>query len=203
MHGKKNITIKNLVMDGGRKEGIPMPGHCERCAILATGSSTYADGPTGPPTENLQVINCHIRNCYGRAVATYSVVRVKVEGCLIENINDEAIDFDHFSYHCQAIGNEIKNSHTGVTINDGSYCTIEYNRFTSCGSAVNIWWWHLCPQKDIDIANTIRHNFIYSPKRKGISIGGRCYWNEVTGNFVEGGINVAEPANVVENNTLR
>ncbi len=204
MHGKKNIIIKNLVMDGGRKPDIPMPGHCERCAILATGPNTYADGLTGPPTENVQVINCHIRNCYGRAVTMYGVVHSKVEGCLIENIDDDAIGFDHYCYYCQAIGNDVKNSHRGVNINDGSYCTVEYNRFTNCGRPVIVWWWHLCPKMDIDIGNKIRHNFIYSPKREAISIGGRCFWNEVSGNFVEGSIKVAEPNNVVEeNHTLR
>jgi parallel beta-helix repeat protein len=197
---EKNIAIKNLVIDGGRKEGIGMPGHCSRCALLAHGRWTYAGGPTAPPIENVQVINCHIRNCYGRAVAMYWVVRGKVEGCLIENIADEAIDLDHFSFDCVVRGNEVRNCVTGVTINDGSYCTIEHNRFTNCGVGVTIWWWHLCPHKDIDIRNKIRHNFIYSPKRAGISIGGRCFWNEVTGNFVEGGIKVADPRNVVEQN---
>jgi len=31
---------------------------------------------------------------------------------------------------------------------------------------------------------------------------GRCYWNEVIGNFVQGAINVADPRNAVENNTI-
>jgi len=157
---RKDITIENLVIDGGRRKDIPMPGHIFRCAILAHGNWTYGGGPTAPPIENLQVVNCHIRNCYGRAVAMYWVVRGKVEGCFIENIADEAIDFDHFCYYCMAIGNEVNNSATGVTINDGSYCTVEYNRFSDCGVAVNIWWWYMCPQKDIDIGNKIRHNFI-------------------------------------------
>ena len=102
-----------------------------------------------------------------------------------------------------AIGNEVNNSATGVTINDGSYCTVEYNRFSDCGVAVNIWWWYMCPQKDIDIGNNIRHNFIYSAKRRtAISVGKRCYWNEVSGNFVEGPIEVAE-LNVMENNLAK
>jgi hypothetical protein len=148
------------------------------------------------------VSHCRIRNCYGRAVALYSVVRARVEGCLIENIADEAIDFDHFCFHGLAAGNEVRNAVTGVTINDGSYCTVEHNRFANCGVGVTLWWWYMCPQRDINIGNRIRHNFITSPKGAAISIGKRCFWNEVTGNFVEGPIRADEPANVVQDNAF-
>jgi hypothetical protein len=87
-----------------------------------------------------------------------------------------------------------------VTINDGSYCTVEYNRFTDCGVGVTIWWWHMCPQEDIDVENVVRHNFIYSPRQRGISVGQRCFRNQVYGNFVEGGITVGEADNVVRGN---
>lgn len=200
---EENITIENLGIFGGRKEDIPMPGHVKRCAILASGGYSYGGGPTAPPIKNFHVMNCYIRNCYGRAVAMYSVAHGKVSGCKISNIADEAIDFDHFCFYCRAVGNEIKSGVTGVTINDGSYCTVEYNSITDCGVGITIWWWYKCPQKNIDIENKIRHNFIYSPKKAGISIGKRCFWNEVVGNFVSGGIKVVEPSNVVENNTLR
>jgi hypothetical protein len=199
---EKGVTIENLVIDGGRMADIPMPGHVERCALLAHGSYSYEGGPTGPPIEELRVINCHIRNCYGRAVAMYQVIKSEVRGCLIEDIADEAIDFDHFVYHSRAVGNEVRNAVTGVTINDGSYCTVEYNRFTGCGVGVTIWWWHMCPQEDIDIENVIRHNFIFSPKGAGISVGKRCFRNQIVGNFVEGKIDIAEPNNIVEHNTI-
>ena len=200
----KHITIRDLNIDGGRREDIRMPGHCQRCGLLAHGHFSYADGPKVPPIEDVSVINCHIHNCYGRAVAMYWVVRGEVKGCLIENIDDEAIDFDHFCFYCRAIGNDIRNVSTGITLNDASYCTVEYNRITNCGSGVNMWWWHKSPQKYINIENKIRHNFIYSPELVGISIGRRCFWNKITGNFVEegskGSIRVVGPNNVVENN---
>ena len=179
-----------------------MPGHVERCAIRAHGRYSYEEGPLGPPAEGLRIINCHIRNCYGRAVAWYSVVRSEVRGCLIEGVADEAIDFDHFCYYCNAVGNEVRDAVTGVTINDGSYCTVEYNRFTNCGVGVTVWWWRMCPQTDIDVENVIRHNFVFAPKGVGIHIGKRCFRNQVLANFVEGGIHVGEADNVVENNTI-
>ncbi len=199
---EKGVTIENLVIDGGRLPDLPMPGHVERCAMLAHGSYSYEGGPTGPPIEELRVVNCHLRNCYGRAVAMYQVTKSEVRGCLIEDIADEAIDFDHFVYHSRAIGNEVRNAVTGVTINDGSYCTVEYNRFTDCRIGVTIWWWHMCPQENIDIENVIRHNFIFSPQRLAISVGERCFRNQVVSNFVEGKIEVAEPDNTVEANTV-
>jgi len=197
---QKDVAVEGLTIDGGRVDAIPMPGHAERCAIWATGSYSYQKGPSGPPVEGLAVSGCRIRNCYGRAVAMYSVINSEVRGCLIEHLADEAIDFDHFVYHSRALGNEVRDAVTGVTINDGSYCTVEYNRFTDCGVGVTIWWWHLCPQEDIDVENVVRHNFIYSPKQRGISVGKRCFRNQVYGNFLQGGIVVDEADNVVERN---
>ncbi|HIE28441.1 TPA: hypothetical protein EYP66_14270 [Candidatus Poribacteria bacterium] len=198
---EKNITIEKLVIDGGRKKDIPMPGHCERCALLAHGVWTYEDGPTAPPIENVRVVDCHIRNCYGRAVAMYSVVRSKVKGCLIEDIADEGIDLDHFCYHCDVTGNTVKRSVTGVTINDGSYCTIQDNRFENCDVGVTMWWWHQCPQENLNVENVIKNNVITSPKKVGISLGKKCFRNKNISNIVEGGINVTESDNVVEKNT--
>jgi hypothetical protein len=196
----KSATVEYLTIDGGRIDAIGMPGHAERCAIWATGPYSYEKGPSGPPAEGLVVSGCRIRNCYGRAVAMYSVIKSEVRGCLIEHIADEAIDFDHFAFHCQAIGNDVRDAVTGVTINDGSYCTVEYNRFTDCSVGVTIWWWHMCPQEDIDVENVVRHNFVYSPKQQAISVGKRCFRNQVYGNFVEGGIAVGEADNVVGRN---
>ncbi len=200
---EKNIRLENLILDGGLKKGIPMPGHCNRCALLAHGIWSYREGPTAPPIENVQVIGCHIRNCYGRAVAMYSVVRGKVEHCLIENIDDEGIDLDHFCYHCQVTGNMVKRSGTGVTINDGSYCTIQDNRFEDCGVGVTMWWWYQCPQENLNVENVIRNNVICSPKKAGIRLGKRCLRNKIIGNVVEGGIIVAESDNLVEGNTAK
>jgi len=200
---EKNIVLKNLILDGGRARDVAMPGHTHRCALLAHGIWGYKEGPTAPPIENLQVLDCQIRNCYGRAVAMYSVVRARIEGCRIQDIADEAIDFDHFCTHCVATRNEVSDAATGVTINDGSYCVVERNRFTRCGVGVAIWWWHMCPQPNLNVENKIRHNTIVAPRRAAISIGKRCVRNEVTGNTVEGGIQVAETDNVVKGNVLK
>ncbi len=198
---KKNILLENLVLDGGRKKDISMPGHCQRCALLAHGIWSYKEGPTAPPIENVQVVDCHIRNCYGRAVAMYSVVRGKVAGCLIEDIDDDGIDLDHFCYHCEVTGNTVRRSHTGVTINDGSYCTIKDNRFENCTVGVSMWWWHHCPQENLNVENLIQNNVISSPTRAGISLGKKCVRNKIIGNVVEGKINVAESDNLLEGNT--
>ena len=201
---QKNVRLESLVLDGGRKKGLAMPGHVRRCAILAHGAYSYEKGPSAPPLENLQVVGCQIRNCYGRAVAFYSVVRSTVEGCRIQDIADEAIDLDHFCYHCRAIDNQIKRSVIGVCINDGSYCDVRNNRIEDCErTGVVIWWWYRCPMEGINVENVIEDNFIYSPGRDGISIEKRCFRNRVSGNYVEGGIKVVEPDNVVENNTVK
>ena len=199
----KNIRLENLVLDGGLKKGVSMPGHCQRCALLAHGIWSYKDGPTAPPIENVQVVQCHIRNCYGRAVATYSVVRGKVKDCLIEDVDDEGIDLDHFCYHCEVINNTVKRSGTGVTINDGSYCTIQDNRFENCGVGVTMWWWHQCPQENLNVENVIKNNVITAPRGAGISLGRKCLRNKIIGNVVEGEINVAESDNVVRGNTSK
>lgn len=191
----KAVRIEHLGLDGGRDPSIPMPGHAERCAILAEGSYRYASGPSAPPVEDLQIRGCTIRNCYGRAVALYSVVKSKVEGCVIEDIDDESIDLDHFCRHCEVLGNRVARGQTGVTINDGSYCTVADNRFDQCKVGVTVWWWHMCPQSDIDVENVIRGNYIWRPKGSAISLGKRCFRNRAEGNFVGGPITIKEPDN--------
>ncbi len=197
---RKNIRIERLTLDGGRKADLSMPGHMERCALAAVGPYSYQDGPSAPPVENLEVRDCRIRGCYGRGIAMYSVVRSRVAGCTIEDIADEAIDLDHFCYHCEVIGNTIRRSVTGVTLNDASYCLVAQNRIENCGTGVNLWWWHMCPQTDIDVENVIRDNTIVGSRGPAVSIGKRCFRNRVIGNRVEGAIKVVEPDNVVEGN---
>lgn len=196
----QDVRIEHLQLEGGRDPEIPMPGHVHRCAVFAAGRYSYGGGPSAPPVENLQVLGCEIRNFYGRAVALYSVVKSKVAGCTIADIADEAVDFDHFTYHCEAIGNRITRSVTGVTINDGSYCTVADNRIDQCGVGVTIWWWHMCPQTDIDRENVIRDNYVWRPKGPAISLGRRCFRNRVENNFVDGPVKVAERDNTVGGN---
>ncbi len=197
---RKDIRIERLTLDGGRKAGLNMPGHMERCAVVAVGPYSYQRGPTAPPVENLEIRDCRIRNCYGRGVAMYSVVRSKVTGCTVEDVADEAVDLDHFCYHCEVTGNTIRRGVVGVTLNDASYCLVAQNRIEDCGRGVNVWWWHMCPQTDIDVENVIRDNRIVGSRGPAVSIGKRCFRNRVVGNRVEGKIKVVEPDNVVEGN---
>jgi parallel beta-helix repeat protein len=200
---QKNVRFESLTIDGGRKPDLPMPGHVQRCAILAHGRYSYEKGPSAPPLENLQVVNCRIRNCYGRAVAFYSVVKSKVTDCTIEDVSDEAIDFDHFCYHCEATGNRVKRSVIGVCLNDASYCTVRDNCIDDCvRSGIVIWWWYRCPMEGLNVENVIADNAIHSPGQAGISIGKRCFRNKVYGNYVEGGIRAVEPDNEIGENTL-
>lgn len=197
---QKDIRIENLTLDGGRIAGVPMPGHVLRCALLATGPYSYQKGPTGTPVENLQVLNCRIRNCYGRAVAFYSVARSKVAGCRIEEIADEAVDLDHFAFHCEVLDNQIRRGATGVTINDGSYCRVIGNRIEGCSTGITIWWWYQCPQDNIDVENVIQGNEVRSPGKVGIAVGKRCFRNQIVENRVEGKIQVVEADNVIRDN---
>lgn len=194
---QKRIRIEKLTLDGGRVHDIPMPGHIERCAVLAEGSFSYAKGPLQPPVEDLVVADCHIRNCYGRAVGMYSVVRSKVVGCCIEDIDDESIDLDHFTYQCQVVDNIIRRGQTGVTINDGSRCLVADNHIERCGVGVTIWWWHMCSQEDIDRENIVRGNWVVASRGAAISVGKRCFKNQILDNTVDGKVQVVEPDNEV------
>lgn len=203
----EDITIRNLTLDGGRIEAIPrLHGHMNRTAVAVAGKYSYGGGPVErKAVRNLRIENCHFRNFYGRAVALYYVLDGTVRGCVIENIDDEGIDFDHFTRGCRAVGNVIRNARTGVTINDGSLCTVAYNRIENCDPGITMWWWHKCPQKDINIRNRIHDNVVLSGGgNTAISLGRRCRWNTIAGNVVEGNIDVEEPGrNVVEGNRQR
>ena len=201
---QKNVRFESLTIDGGRKQDLPMPGHVQRCAILAHGRYSYEKGPSAPPLENLQVFGCNIRNCYGRGVAFYSVVKSEVADCVIEDVSDEAIDLDHFCYHCQVTGNEVKRCVIGVCLNDASYCSVRENRIEDSERiGIVIWWWYKCPMEGLNVENVITNNAVYSPRQAGISIGKRCFRNKVEGNYVEGGIKVTEPDNEIGKNTLK
>jgi len=195
-----HVRVENLTLDGGRTPKIPMPGHVERCAVLAQGVFSYEKGPTAPPVDDLVISGCTIRNCYGRAVAFYSVVRSKVTGCQVEDIDDESIDLDHFAFHCEVSDNTIRRGQTGVTINDGAYCLVARNHIEQCGVGITVWWWKMCPQTDIDVENVIRQNTVRQCRDACISIGKRCYRNQVIENTVDGKIRVQEEDNVVRDN---
>ena len=200
---EKNVRFESLTIDGGRKPSLPMPGHVERCAILAHGRYSYEKGPSAPPLDNLQVVGCRIRNCYGRAVAFYSVVNSSVKDCVIENIADEGIDLDHFCFHCEVTGNQVKRCVIGICLNDASYCNVRENHVEDIERiGIVIWWWYKCPMEGLDEENVIADNVVLSPGQVGISIGKRCFRNKVMGNRVQGGIKVVEEDNEIGKNTL-
>lgn len=198
--GLKNICIQKLTLDGGRVRGLHMPGHVRRCAILGTGPYSYEKGPVGPPLEGLQVLDCRIRHCYGRAVALYSVVRSKIARCQVEDIGDESIDLDHYTFHCEVLDNHIRHGDTGVTINDGSYCRVAGNHIDDCPIGITIWWWYQCPPGDIDVENVVQGNIVRGATKVGISVGKCCFRNQVIENRVQGPIKVVESDNVVRDN---
>ena len=200
---EKNVRFKSLTIDGGRKPSLPMPGHVERCAILAHGRYSYEKGPSAPPLDNLEVVDCRIRNCYGRAVAFYSVVNSNVKDCVIEDIADEGIDLDHFCLHCHVTGNQVKRCVIGICLNDASYCTVRNNHVEDIErTGIVIWWWYKCPMEGLDVENVIADNVVLSPGQAGISLGKRCFRNKVMGNRVQGGIKVVEEDNEIGENTL-
>lgn len=201
---EKKVRFESLTIDGGRKADLSMPGHVQRCAILAHGRYSYEKGPSAPPLENLEVVDCRIRNCYGRAVAFYSVVNSKVKDCVIEDIADEGIDLDHFCKYCDVTGNEVKRCVVGICLNDASYCNVRDNRVEDTEQVgITIWWWYKCPMEGLDVENVIADNVVRSPGKVGISIGKRCFRNKVEGNDVEGGIKVVEEDNEIGENRLR
>ncbi len=197
----KDVTIEGLTLLGGRKEGIPMPGHAKRCAVWAASPYTYADGPQAPPIRKLRVRHCVIRGFYGRGVAMYNVTDSAVVGCRIASIADQAIDFDHFNERCRAEGNVISDAVVGVTLNDASACKVRHNRIRRCETGINLWWWHKVSPEGVNEDNVIEHNVVSRSAGKAITLGKRCRGNTVRYNFVGGPVHVAEEDNVVHHNT--
>jgi hypothetical protein len=200
-HLVSNISIENLTIDGGRDKVIPMPGHAMRTAIWITAPYSYANGPTGKPSSHVTVRHCSINNCYGRAVAFYHVVDSAVIGCHIGNLNDEAIDFDHFTRRCRAIGNTVEDVTIGVELNDASDCEVLHNRIRGARVGVRIWWYSRIKPIKLNEGNLIQHNSIRDVSRLAIYIGPKCHRNQVVQNFFSGRINVIEPDNKIADNT--
>jgi len=190
LYGVEDVTLENLTIDGGAVDGIRMPGHHQRTAIWATAPMERSTGPTGPPTRNVTVRDCEIRNCYGRAVAFYNTVESRVTGCRIDNVSDEAIDFDHYAERCTAAGNRISRATWGVALNDASRCLVEDNEIADCGVGVTLWWLESVVAEGINEENVIRDNTITGSERFAITVGQACHRNEITCNVVEGQIRV-------------
>jgi hypothetical protein len=196
-----NAVIENLTFDGGAVAEIPMPGHHQRCAIWASARFGFGEERLGPPGEKVIVRHCVFRNCYGRGVAFYHIVDSAVEGCIFENIRDEAIDFDHFCERDRAVGNDIRDSIWGIVLNDASRCVVEFNRISGCEVGIFGWWYEKTPKDGINEENVIRQNLVRACSKAPIHFAKSCHRNSIEQNFVEGEILVEESDNTVAGNT--
>lgn len=188
----EDIVFEDLIIDGGRiATDPPIPGHAQLCGIFAQGAYDYVKGPTGPPMQRLVVRDCTIRNCFGRAVAFYSVKDPVVERCTIEDIVDEAIDLDHFVVGARVTENAVARGRIGVELNDANDSEVARNSFTACGTGINLWRW--CKQPDLNTRNRIVDNFFTDIKGHGMSFGAGTFANIVRGNRLQklGGRSIA------------
>lgn len=181
----ENVVIERLTMDGGRRPGAPdISGHVIGCGVLAEGPYSYERGATGTPVRRLIVRDCVIRHCFGRGVAMYSVVEGVVERCVIEDTVDEAIDFDHFTIGCRAIGNTVVGCTEGMELNDANDSFVKSNRFDACGCGINLWRW--CRQPDLNACNQILCNQFLNTRGSALLIQAQTASNIISGNIIQG-----------------
>ena len=195
-----NVSLRHLVIDGGRDADIPMPGHHLRSAIWISAPYNYEQGPTGPPAANITVSDCTITNCYGRAVAFYHTVDSQVTDCRIGGLKDEGIDFDHFAFRCRAIGNTIDGATVGVELNDASDCRVLRNRIRNTHIGVRIWWYDKFDPAGLNTRNLIEGNHITSASRAAIYLGRNCRGNRIRRNTVTGKIEADRKLNELRDN---
>ena len=200
----KNITIQNVTLDMNRDAWPVAPkNHTYHCALIAGGPYSYEKGPTGPPVEGLRIVGCKIQNAHHRGIAFYSVIHSGVYSCHIENTAAEGIDFDHFAYHCEAVGNTVVRCRN-IELNDASHCLISHNRVVSPGVGVVVWQW--CKLPGLNEHNLILHNEIVDSRGDGISLGQGADFNTVAGNVVRNsagvGISVQGRGNRVVGNRV-
>lgn len=200
----KNLNIQNITLDMNRDAWPVEPlNHTYHCAILAQGPYTYEKGPNGPPVEGLRITGCTIKNAHQRGVAFYSVAHSGVYDCHIENTGAEGIDFDHFAYHCEAVGNTLVDCHN-LELNDASDCLVAHNRIVRPGVGVVVWQW--CKLPGLNERNLILNNEIIDSKGDGISLRTSADLNVVRGNIVSNsahiGILVEGKRNIISGNTV-
>ena len=199
----KNITIQHLTLDMNRGAWPIVPkNHTYHCALIAGGAYSYEKGPTGPPVEGLRLVDCTIANAHQRGVAFYSVTHSGVYSCRIENTSAEGIDFDHFAYHCEAVGNTLVNCRN-IELNDASHCLIANNRVVNASVGIVVWQW--CKLPGLNERNLILNNEVVDSKGDGICLRAGADFNLVAGNTVTGsanvGIYVQGERNVIAGNT--
>lgn len=206
IRGKSDgILLANLTLDGGRTpEDPPVRGHAQLCAIFAAGAYDYEEGPADPKVKTVTVENCIIQNCFGRGVAFYSVEKVRVERCTFMDINDEAVDFDHFTEKGEARGNHISRCRVAFELNDANDILIIGNEVRGCDTGVNLWRW--CKQEDLNEGNRIFNNAFLNIAGNAIQLGKDTSLNSVANNDITGcgknGIVIAGEQQTVEDNRI-
>lgn len=205
LHGNtSNVTIQNITLDMNRDAWPIEPlNHTFHCAIIGRGPYSYEKGPSGPPVEGVRITGCTIKNAHQRGIAFYSVIHSGVYDCRIENTAAEGIDFDHFTYHCEAVGNTLVDCHN-IELNDASDCLVAHNRIVRPAVGVVVWQW--CQLPGLNERNLILNNEIIDSKGEGVSLRKGAERNVVRGNLVRDssriGILVEGDHNVITGNTV-
>jgi len=199
-----DITLHTLTIDMARDDWPKAPlNHTYHCAVFARGAYSYSKGPTGPPVERLRIVNCTLRNAHQRGVAFYSVVHSGVYGCRIVDTGAEGIDFDHFSYYCEAVGNRLANV-ANIELNDASWCLVSGNRLENSIAGIVVWQW--CQLPELNVGNLIIDNQIRNSRGDGIACRNGADRNLISGNTVDEaraiGIRIDGRGNVVAGNTI-
>lgn len=201
----EGVLLRNLTLDGGRTAADPpVRGHAQLCAVFVAGAYDYEKGPADPKVKSVTVEECIIQNCFGRGVAFYSVHRGRVEHCTFMDINDEAVDFDHFSEKGEARGNNISRCRVAFELNDANDTLVVGNEVRDCEIGVNLWRW--CKQEDLNIGNRIFNNAFLNIAGNAIQLGKDTSLNTVANNDITGcgknGIVVAGENQKVEDNRV-
>jgi hypothetical protein len=158
-------------------------GHAQLCGIFATGAYTYEKGPSGPKPKGVVVRDSILQNFFGRAVAFYSVESSTIERCSIRDINDEAVDFDHFATNCIARGNRLIRCRVAFELNDASQCLVEGNEASDCELGVSLWRW--CKTPGLNEGNIIRNNLFKNITGNGFQIGTGTAKNRFEANEID------------------
>lgn len=199
MWGNKEgrATIEDLAFEGGRVEGLPMPGHSQRCALWVSAPFGFEEQRKNPPGQGVIVRRCRFSDFYGRGVAFYNQENGLVEDCVFERIADEAIDLDHFVEHFRITGNTVKSAPWGIVLNDASRNLVEKNHIEDCDIGIFSFWYEETPRQGINEENVIRGNVIKGSRQHAIHIAKTCVRYVIQDNQVEGSILVEEADNTV------
>lgn len=199
-----DLQLIDLTIDLNREEWPIAPlNHTYHCGVFVSGPYGYESGPTGPPVEGLSLVGCTVRNAHHRGIGLYSAVHASIVNCRVENTDGEGIVFDHFCYHCEAVGNTLVNCRN-IELNDASDCLVSHNRIESADVGIVIWQW--CTQDGLNEQNLIVGNEIIGARAEGIILKPGADQNLVLGNMVQGsgkaGIVIRGDQNIISGNRI-